>query len=71
MAALISYPLDTVRRRLMMQSGQSSKEYKNAWSCAKVILFLFIGLVRYLSFFIFFKLNYFLNEFFFNVKGNN
>ena len=29
----ISYPLDTVRRRMMMQSGKANKEYSSAWDC--------------------------------------
>uniref|UniRef100_A0A183BJ28 ADP/ATP translocase 1 n=1 Tax=Globodera pallida TaxID=36090 RepID=A0A183BJ28_GLOPA len=32
-AAVISYPLDTVRRRLMMQSGKAVRDYANAWDC--------------------------------------
>lgn len=34
-AGLISYPFDTVRRRMMMQSGQKKTEmmYKNTWDC--------------------------------------
>lgn len=36
-AALISYPLDTVRRRLMMQSGRDVHEYTGAVHCIKKI----------------------------------
>jgi len=34
-AGIASYPLDTVRRRLMMQSGRKGTEimYKNTWDC--------------------------------------
>jgi len=31
-AGLISYPLDTVRRRMMMTSGEAAK-YKGSWDC--------------------------------------
>lgn len=35
MAGIISYPFDTVRRRMMMQSGRSKTEmmYKNTLDC--------------------------------------
>ncbi|KAH7719885.1 ADP,ATP carrier protein 1 [Aphelenchoides avenae] len=36
-AAMISYPLDTVRRRLMMQSGKKVRDYTSSWDCAKKI----------------------------------
>ncbi|CAK5070614.1 unnamed protein product [Meloidogyne enterolobii] len=36
-AALVSYPLDTVRRRLMMQSGRDKHEYTGATDCIKQI----------------------------------
>lgn len=38
-AGIISYPLDTVRRRLMMQSGRPVEEmtYKGTFDCFKVI----------------------------------
>merc|ERR1712060_964741 len=38
-AGIISYPLDTVRRRLMMQSGRPAEEmlYKGTMDCFKVI----------------------------------
>ncbi|BBN14410.1 solute carrier family 25 (mitochondrial adenine nucleotide translocator), member 4/5/6/31 [Marchantia polymorpha subsp. ruderalis] len=36
-AGLISYPLDTVRRRMMMQSGLESKMYYNTLDCWKKI----------------------------------
>jgi solute carrier family 25 (adenine nucleotide translocator) protein 4/5/6/31 len=34
-AGIASYPLDTVRRRLMMQSGRKGGDimYKNTWDC--------------------------------------
>jgi len=32
-AGIISYPFDTVRRRMMMQSGRSEKMYKNTIDC--------------------------------------
>ena len=32
-SGITSYPLDTVRRRLMMQSGRSDILYKNTWDC--------------------------------------
>jgi solute carrier family 25 (adenine nucleotide translocator) protein 4/5/6/31 len=34
----LSYPLDTVRRRMMMQSGKAQKEYTSAIDCYKKIL---------------------------------
>ncbi|CEF62805.1 ADP/ATP translocase 4 [Strongyloides ratti] len=37
-AGMISYPLDTIRRRMMMQSGKIDKVYKNSIHCAKDIL---------------------------------
>ncbi|CAG2059435.1 unnamed protein product [Timema podura] len=39
-SGLISYPMDTVRRRMMMQSGLSKSEvlYKNTFDCWKKIL---------------------------------
>lgn len=37
-AGIISYPLDTVRRRLMMQSGRTDILYKGTMDCFKVIL---------------------------------
>jgi len=36
-AGLLSYPLDTVRRRMMMQSGLEHRMYKNTWDCWKKI----------------------------------
>merc|ERR1712080_617932 len=36
-AGLISYPIDTIRRRMMMTSGQAVK-YKNSMDCAVNIL---------------------------------
>lgn len=40
LSGLLSYPLDTVRRRMMMQSGLSKEEvmYKNTLDCWKKIL---------------------------------
>ena len=35
-AAMISYPLDTVRRRLMMQAGKKKLVYKGSVNVAKV-----------------------------------
>ncbi len=37
-AGIMSYPLDTVRRRLMMQSGRKDVLYKGTMDCFKVIL---------------------------------
>ena len=37
-AGICSYPLDTVRRRLMMQSGRSDILYKNTFDCFYKIL---------------------------------
>jgi len=37
-AGLLSYPLDTIRRRLMMTSGKHAGKYKNSWDCARKIL---------------------------------
>jgi len=37
-AGLLSYPLDTIRRRLMMTSGKHAGKYKNSIDCAKKIL---------------------------------
>merc|ERR1711976_47058 len=36
-SGLISYPIDTIRRRMMMTSGEAVK-YKGSWDCAKVIM---------------------------------
>jgi len=36
-SGLISYPLDTIRRRMMMTSGQAVK-YKGSWDCAQQIM---------------------------------
>lgn len=35
MSGITSYPLDTVRRRMMMQSGRKKDDilYKNTWDC--------------------------------------
>lgn len=32
-AGIVSYPFDTVRRRMMMQSGRADKMYKNTFDC--------------------------------------
>jgi len=37
-AGICSYPLDTIRRRLMMQSGRSDVMYKNTLDCFYKIL---------------------------------
>jgi len=37
-AGIISYPLDTVRRRLMMTSGQGDKLYNGTMDCFAKIL---------------------------------
>lgn len=37
-AGIASYPLDTVRRRLMMQSGRKDVLYSGTLDCFKVIL---------------------------------
>lgn len=37
-AGICSYPLDTIRRRLMMQSGRSDLLYKNTYDCFQKIL---------------------------------
>mmetsp|Transcript_22035 Transcript_22035/g.41075 ORF Transcript_22035/g.41075 Transcript_22035/m.41075 type:complete len:301 (+) Transcript_22035:98-1000(+) len=37
LASTIHYPLDSVRRRLMMQSDASTKRYKNALDCCRQI----------------------------------
>jgi len=37
-AGLLSYPLDTVRRRLMMTSGKHAGKYKNSIHCTQRIL---------------------------------
>jgi len=36
-AGIASYPLDTVRRRLMMQSGRKDVMYKNTMDCFRKI----------------------------------
>ncbi|KAF0698347.1 Aste57867_11025 [Aphanomyces stellatus] len=36
-AGYLSYPLDTVRRRMMMQVGRPDKLYVNTWACWKTI----------------------------------
>lgn len=37
-SGILSYPLDTIRRRLMMQSGRSDVLYKNTLDCFQKIL---------------------------------
>jgi len=37
-AGLLSYPLDTIRRRLMMTSGKHAGKYKNSIDCTRKIL---------------------------------
>jgi solute carrier family 25 (adenine nucleotide translocator) protein 4/5/6/31 len=39
-AAMISYPLDTVRRRLMMQSGKKHRDYTSTLDCVKKIYYV-------------------------------
>ena len=36
-AGLVSYPLDTIRRRMLMRSGEAIK-YRSSWDCATQIL---------------------------------
>ena len=36
-AGIFSYPFDTVRRRLMMQSGLAEKKYNGTLDCFRVI----------------------------------
>lgn len=33
LAATVCYPLDTVRRQLMMQAGKEEKQFTNVWNC--------------------------------------
>jgi len=37
-SGILSYPWDTVRRRMMMQSGRKDVLYKNTWDCAVKIV---------------------------------
>lgn len=37
-AGILSYPFDTIRRRLMMQAGKSEKLYNGTIDCAQKIL---------------------------------
>jgi len=37
-SGILSYPWDTVRRRMMMQSGRTDIMYKNTWDCAVKIV---------------------------------
>ncbi|XP_038604131.1 ADP/ATP translocase 4 [Tachyglossus aculeatus] len=32
-SGILSYPFDTVRRRMMMQSGESERQYRGTWEC--------------------------------------
>ncbi|KAJ1673356.1 ADP/ATP carrier protein, partial [Spiromyces aspiralis] len=34
-AGLMSYPFDTIRRRMMMQAGRGEVLYRNSWDCFK------------------------------------
>ncbi|KAK5982557.1 ADP/ATP translocase 1 domain protein [Trichostrongylus colubriformis] len=36
-SGLLCYPLDTVRRQMMMQAGKRQKMFNNSWSCWKHI----------------------------------
>jgi solute carrier family 25 (adenine nucleotide translocator) protein 4/5/6/31 len=38
LAGLASYPIDTIRRRMMMTSGNKELQYKNSFECAAKIL---------------------------------
>lgn len=42
LAGVASYPLDTVRRRLMMQSGKEVKNYSGTIDCFSKVRFMFI-----------------------------
>jgi solute carrier family 25 (adenine nucleotide translocator) protein 4/5/6/31 len=37
-AGLASYPIDTIRRRMMMTSGSKAMQYKGSWDCTQYIL---------------------------------
>jgi len=37
-AGILSYPFDTVRRRMMMQAGRGEILYTSSWDCAKKLL---------------------------------
>lgn len=37
-AGLLSYPVDTIRRRMMMTSGAGAQKFKGSFDCAKFIL---------------------------------
>ena len=37
-SGILSYPWDTIRRRMMMQSGRKDILYKNTWDCAVKIV---------------------------------
>jgi len=37
-SGILSYPWDTIRRRMMMQSGRADIMYKNTWDCAVKIV---------------------------------
>ena len=36
-AETISYPTDTIKRKMMMGSGGENKVYKNSWDCIKTV----------------------------------
>lgn len=38
LAGYVCYPFDTIRRRLMMQSGEANKHYKNSLDCMVKII---------------------------------
>ncbi len=37
MAGIISYPFDTIRRRMMIQSGEDIKSYRTSFECYRHI----------------------------------
>jgi solute carrier family 25 (adenine nucleotide translocator) protein 4/5/6/31 len=37
-ASTACYPIDTIRRRMMMQSGKATVDYTNSFGCAQWIL---------------------------------
>jgi solute carrier family 25 (adenine nucleotide translocator) protein 4/5/6/31 len=38
LAGLASYPIDTIRRRMMMTSGSQALQYRNSFHCAQTIM---------------------------------
>lgn len=40
LSSILSYPLDTIKRRLMMQSGRNGSDimYKNAFDCCRKMI---------------------------------